>query len=139
MPGSIRSRPEGTSTRYARPGVWLITKAQGVVDWNTFTGRMMYSIIQEGKHQYLLDLSRNVLRGRIAAAKKGGLIIQPAYGYDRVFYDDAGRLARRVPYGEKFNCPQGWTVKLPATAADAEKVQTVRWMMEAFATRVRER
>ena len=37
--------------RYIDPlreaGVWLITKAQGVVDWNTFTGRMMYSIIQE--------------------------------------------------------------------------------------------
>ena len=41
--------------RYIDPlreaGVWLITKAQGVVDWNTFTGRMMYSIVQEGKHQ----------------------------------------------------------------------------------------
>ena len=61
------------------------------------------------------------------------MIVQPAYGYDRVFYDDAGRLARRVPYGEKFNTPKGWTVKLEP-AADAEKVQTVRWMMETFAT-----
>lgn len=113
-------------------GVWLITKAQGVVDWNTFTGRMMYSIIQEGKHQYLLDLSRNVLRGRIASARKGQLIVQPAYGYDRVFYDDAGRLARRVPYGEKFNRPKGWTVKIEPSD-DGEKVATVKWIMQTFA------
>jgi len=123
--------------RYIDPlreaGVWLITKVQGVVDWNTFTGRMMYSITQEGKHQYLLDLSLNVLRGRILAAKKGGLIVQPAYGYDRVFYDEAGRFARRAPYGEKFNTPRGWTVILKAAAA-TEKVETYRWMMETFAT-----
>ena len=114
-------------------GVWLVTKAQGVVDWNTFTGRMMYSIIQEGKHQYLLDLSRNVLRGRIASARKGQLIVQPSYGYDRVFYDEAGRLARRVPYGEKFNRPAGWTVRLEP-AEDAEKITTLKWMMDTFAT-----
>ncbi len=113
-------------------GVWLVTKAQGVVDWNTFTGRMMYSIIQEGKHQYLLDLSRNVLRGRIASARKGQLIVQPAYGYDRAFYDEAGRLARRVPYGEKFNRPRGWTVRIEP-ADDAEKVATVKWLMDTFA------
>jgi DNA invertase Pin-like site-specific DNA recombinase len=113
-------------------GVWLITKAQGVVDWNTFTGRMMYSIIQEGKHQYLLDLSRNVLRGRIASARKGQLIVQPAYGYDRVFYDEAGQVARRVPYGEKFNRPRGWTVAIEPSS-DGEKVATVKWIMETFA------
>jgi DNA invertase Pin-like site-specific DNA recombinase len=113
-------------------GVWLVTKAQGVVDWNTFTGRMMYSIIQEGKHQYLLDLSRNVLRGRIASAKTGQLIVQPSYGYDRVFYDESGNLARRVRYGEKFNKPKGWTVKLEPSE-DSEKVSTVKWMMDFFA------
>ena len=31
-------------------GVWLITVAQGRIDWNDFTGRVMYGIIQEGKH-----------------------------------------------------------------------------------------
>ena len=113
-------------------GVWLITKGQGVVDWNTFTGRMMYSIVQEGKHQYLLDLSRNVLRGRIASARKGQLVIQPAYGYDRVFYDEAGQLARRVPYGEKFNRPPRWTVKLEPSE-DAEKLSTLKWMFDTFA------
>lgn len=113
-------------------GVRLITKAQGVIDWTTFAGRMMYSIIQEGKHQYLLDLSRNVLRGRIASARRGQLIVQPAYGYDRVFYDESGRLARRVPYGEKFNRPRGWVVKLERSS-DREKVSTVKWLMDAFA------
>jgi hypothetical protein len=93
---------------------------------------MMYSIIQEGKHQYLLDLSRNVLRGRIASARRGQLIVQPAYGYDRVFYDEAGQLDRRVPYGEKFNTPPRWSVRLEP-AEDAEKVTTLRWMFDTFA------
>ena len=114
-----------------KAGVWLITKAQGVIDWNTFTGRMMYSIIQEGKHQYLLDLSRNVLRGRIASARKGKLIVQASYGYDRVFYDEQGRLVRRVPYGENFSCPRGWTVKLEP-AEDAQKIETLTWLVDAF-------
>jgi site-specific DNA recombinase len=113
-------------------GVWLITKAQGVVDWNTFTGRMMYSIIQEGKHQYLLDLSRNVLRGRIASARKGQLIVQPAYGYDRVFYDESGKLARRVPYGDKFNKPKGWMVAIVPTE-DGDKLATLLWLFQTFA------
>lgn len=38
-------------------GVWLVTVAQGVIDWNDFTSRMMYAIQQEGKYQYLIDLS----------------------------------------------------------------------------------
>ena len=39
-------------------GVWLVTISQGVIDWNDFSGRMMYGIIQEGKHQFLIDLSK---------------------------------------------------------------------------------
>ena len=49
-------------------GVRLVTVAQGAVDWTTFAGRLIYNVQQEGKHAFLRDLSRNVLRGRIAAA-----------------------------------------------------------------------
>ena len=52
-------------------GVSLVTTDQGVIDWTDFTGRMMYAIQQEGKHQFLRDLSRNVMRGKLAAGFRG--------------------------------------------------------------------
>ena len=71
-------------------GVRLITVAQGLIDWNDFAGRMVYSIQQEAKHQFLRDLARNSLRGLIARVKQG---LWPGgttpYGYE---IDDAGKL-----------------------------------------------
>jgi DNA invertase Pin-like site-specific DNA recombinase len=71
-------------------GVRLITVAQGQIDWNDFAGRLVYSIQQEAKHQFLRDLARNSLRGLIARVKQG---LWPGgtapYGYE---IDDAGRL-----------------------------------------------
>lgn len=62
-------------------GVKLVTVAQGEVDWNTFAGRLIYNVQQEGKHAYLRDLSRNMLRGRIAAAKRGEWLAPAPIGY----------------------------------------------------------
>ncbi len=52
-------------------GVRLETIAQGKIDWNDFAGRLIYLVQQEGKHAYLRDLSRNVARGQLNAAKNG--------------------------------------------------------------------
>ncbi len=52
-------------------GVYLVTVAQGKIDWNDFAGRMLYGIQQEGKHAYLRDLSKNVCRGLRAKAQRG--------------------------------------------------------------------
>ncbi len=49
-------------------GVQLVTVSDGPIDWSDFSGRVIYTIKQEGKHQFLRDLSRNVLRGKLAAA-----------------------------------------------------------------------
>ncbi len=113
-------------------GVRLITAAQGAIDWNDFTGRMMFSIQQEAKHQYLVDLSRNVSRGRIASAKKGQLIGNPPCGYDRVFFDAAGGEVKRVPFGTNFSRPKDWTVQL-SPAEDTEQVEAVVWLFEQYA------
>ncbi len=61
-------------------GVRLVTVAQGPIDWNDFTGRIIYSIQQEGKNAYLRDLSRNVARGSRAKAEAGELVIA-CWGY----------------------------------------------------------
>ncbi|HEY2839554.1 MAG TPA: recombinase family protein [Pirellulales bacterium] len=64
-----------------KAGVHLATIAQGRVDWNDFAGRMIFSIQQEGKHQYLIDLSRNASRGRRDRFLEGKWSGKPAYGY----------------------------------------------------------
>jgi DNA invertase Pin-like site-specific DNA recombinase len=52
-------------------GVQLVTCTDGPVDWNTFAGRMLYGMKQEGKHQYLVDLSNNVTRRMKQLAQEG--------------------------------------------------------------------
>jgi DNA invertase Pin-like site-specific DNA recombinase len=66
-------------------GVSLETIAQGVIDWNDFAGRLTYAVAQEGKHQFLRDLSRNALRGQIARVRQGDGMYGAAapYGYRR--------------------------------------------------------
>jgi DNA invertase Pin-like site-specific DNA recombinase len=66
--------------------VSLETIAQGLVDWENFGGRVIYGVLQEGKHQYLRDISLNILRGLTAKAEEcQGYPGGPApYGYRRV-------------------------------------------------------
>ncbi len=54
-----------------KQGVQLVTCTDGPVDWNSFAGRMLYGMKQEGKHQYLVDLSNNVTRRMQQMAQEG--------------------------------------------------------------------
>lgn len=67
-------------------GVSLETIDGGIVDWSDFAGRITFAVSQEGKHQFLRDLSRNTLRGQVAKAKSGnGYAGGPTpYGYRRI-------------------------------------------------------
>ncbi|MCH7686169.1 MAG: recombinase family protein [Planctomycetes bacterium] len=62
-------------------GVQLVTVSDGPIDWSDFSGRVIYTIKQEGKHQFLRDLSRNVLRGKLAAALRGDWLGKTPFGY----------------------------------------------------------
>lgn len=84
-------------------GVHLATVVQGLVEWNTFAGKLIWSIQQEQKHQYLRDLSRNVARGMGALAQQGkwpgGRV---PYGYtvgeDRCLYPGEPEQVNTVRY-----------------------------------------
>jgi DNA invertase Pin-like site-specific DNA recombinase len=81
-------------------GVSLETIAQGVIDWSDFAGRLTYAVAQEGKHQFLRDLSRNALRGQINRAKQGDGMYggSPSYGYQREStLVGRNRIAKLVP------------------------------------------
>jgi DNA invertase Pin-like site-specific DNA recombinase len=68
---------------FRQAGVCLETIAQGKIDWDDFAGRMIYSIQQEAKHQFLRDLARNSLRGLIKRAKTGVWVAgRPPFGFN---------------------------------------------------------
>jgi site-specific DNA recombinase len=52
-------------------GVKIVTVAKGELDFSTLGAWITASVTQHGKNEYLRDLSRNVLRGRLAKARKG--------------------------------------------------------------------
>ncbi len=113
-------------------GIWLHTVTQGVIDWNSFASRMIYAVQQEGKHQFLLDLSRNVLRGRLASAKRGDMVVKALYGYDRGVFDAFGNLVRRVHHFEKFNKTPDVKVRLLPSTLPGE-VETIQWLFKEYA------
>ena len=62
--------------------VVLITVTDGVIDWSEMSGRIVYQVKQEGKHQYLRDLSNNVTRGMEKLARNGLWVSgKPPLGY----------------------------------------------------------
>jgi site-specific DNA recombinase len=52
-------------------GVYLHTMSQGRINWDDYSGRLMYGIQQEAKHQFVIDIARNTSRGMLARAKQG--------------------------------------------------------------------
>jgi len=113
-------------------GVRLVTITQGEIDWNDFAGRMIYAIQQEGKNQFLISLSNNMLRGRLQIAREGHGVGRAAYGYDRVFFDASGKLVHRVVGREHFRKPKGWKAKIDIST-DKQQVDTLRWMFDQYA------
>ncbi len=64
-------------------GIHLATVTEGVKDWNSYAGRVVYGVMQEGKHQFLQDLAKNVSRGHLANAQKGLWVSgTPPLGYE---------------------------------------------------------
>ena len=85
-------------------GVRIVTVATGELDFSDLGGWLAASVAQHGKAQYLRDLSRNVLRGRVAKARQGKW------------------QGNRVPYG--YQIVNGGDIAL-ATDGSAEIVQRI--------------
>jgi DNA invertase Pin-like site-specific DNA recombinase len=64
-------------------GVMLHTIAQGLIDWSQFESRILYSLAQEGKHAFLRDMSRNVIRGLARHCKDGQWHGHVPIGYEK--------------------------------------------------------
>lgn len=113
-------------------GVKLSTVTQGDIDWTDFAGRMIYAIQQEGKNQFLISLSNNIMRGLLESAREGHGAKVPPFGYDRVFYDEAFKLVHRASAADHFQKPRGWKSKLDISA-NRQEVEAVRWLFDEYA------
>lgn len=116
-----------------RAGVRLITVAQGEIDWESVAGQIIFSVTQMSKNQFLVDLSRNVLRGHLASASRGDWSGAPPMGYDRMYFDETGQPARRVPHGQPFRAPSQWRCRL-VVSENPRDVEIVRFIFAQFTT-----
>jgi site-specific DNA recombinase len=93
----------------------------------------MYGLKQEGKHQFLIDLSRNTARGLMSNAVQGYLCGQAApFGFDRMLLDESGTPRQRVRTGEQTRGARSWKVTL-VPSDDPEKVKIAKWMFSTYA------
>ena len=78
--------------QFSRANVGLVTVDKGPIDWNDFTGWLTYSVNQHSKHDYLVQLSKDVMRGQQEATKNASWLGMPPYGY-RI---EGGNKAKRL-------------------------------------------
>ena len=115
-----------------RADVKLVTMTEGEIDWSSFTGRLIYSVHTEGANQYLVNLARTTLRGKLASVKEGHYVAASApYGYDRMLVDEEGRHQQRLKDAGRLVRPRSWYVTL-VPSDDEQKVETVRWIFESY-------
>jgi site-specific DNA recombinase len=114
-------------------GIRLASVTEGLTDWNSFTGRVIYSLKAEGKHQFLVSLSENVVRGGVNNADRGFVNGgSTPYGLDKMLVDEAGNHRQRVRDGEQFAKPRGWHI-VYVPSDDPEKIRIVRWIFDTYA------
>jgi len=66
-----------------KSGVQIVTVNQGPLNFSDLAGWLTASITQHGKAEYVRDLSRNTLRGKIRGAEAGEWVTCPPLGYLR--------------------------------------------------------
>jgi DNA invertase Pin-like site-specific DNA recombinase len=116
-----------------RAGVRLVTVAEGAINWEDTTGRLIYTIQQEAKNTFLIDYARNATRGRFHGAQKlGSYAGRLPYGYDKLIFDELGNLQRHLTRADRFRKPSNWTARLELSA-DRKSVAAVRAMFRSYA------
>jgi DNA invertase Pin-like site-specific DNA recombinase len=114
-------------------GIGLTTVGQGDFDLDTFAGRIVYQVNQEGKHTFLKDLSNNICRKFQQMASDGFVPSGvAAYGYDRAYIDAAGNEVMRVGRTEESPVKsRKLTVRL--VPGDPDEMRWIKWMFHTYA------
>ena len=86
---------------FRQAGVIVDSVTEGTIDRESFEGRIAHVVRHEGRHNFLRDLAKNSLRGRLNSALKGRLAGHAApYGFDRMVMDEAGNQVTRIKNGD---------------------------------------
>jgi site-specific DNA recombinase len=120
---------------FREAGVWRLFTFSEDIDFRQDAQRVFFHMKQDmSNNRFLVDLSRNVTRGKLAAYGKkrwnGGAA---PYGFDRMLMDQKDqpvkRITRKAPLGFK---ERGWYVRL--TPSEGEPAEIVRWLYREFVT-----
>ncbi len=118
--------------RLREAGIRIVTCSDGVIDLDSFEGRVVHTVRQEGRHAFLKDLSRKVVRGQVHNALQGNSNGgNPKYGMDRVLVDPTGKIVRRLSPGETVRMPGHRVKHVPST--DKARVAAVKFMFQRYA------
>jgi len=69
---------------FAKEGVQFVTVDRGLIDMEELGGSVVFTVNQHAKHQYLVDLSKDVTRGLKEAVDAGSWVGAVPYGYSVV-------------------------------------------------------
>lgn len=120
--------------QFRQAGTHRILTASRWFDWRVEQDRVLFNLQQDmTEHRYLLDLSKNIARGKLARAQTGRFAGGGTpYGFDRMILNERGEPVRRVRRTEKFHKPKQWdSVLVPSE--NVEEVETVRWLYRQYA------
>ena len=105
-------------------GVHLETVKEGVIDWESFAGRLTDTVLSEANHLHSLNISKDSLRGRESRLKAGqwphGSI---PYGYDRLYFNGSETVI--IPRKKLYRKQPGWKLRLAANTQEAEVVKRI--------------
>lgn len=112
-------------------GVWLETTKGEKIDWGTSMGRVLDAVKSEADHEYSLNISRNVVRGRRAILALGYMATAVPYGYDRQYYENSeARMV--IPRRQVFSKPRNWHLK---PIPNEREARIVKWLYHEWFTK----
>ncbi|APZ90538.1 recombinase family protein [Fuerstiella marisgermanici] len=115
-------------------GICVDSVTEGLIDRDSFEGRITHTVRQEGRHSYIRDLAKNSLRGRVNSALQGHIAGQSApYGFDRMVVDGQGNHILRMKNGDPKPTRGGDTYITLVPSDDPEVVATLRYIFEEYA------
>lgn len=115
-------------------GIRVDSVTEGLIDRDSFEGRITHTVRQEGRHSYIRDLAKNSLRGRVNAAVRGHIAGQSApYGFDRMIVDADGNHILRLKNGDPKPTRAGGTHVTLVPSDDPEVLQTLQFIFEEYA------
>lgn len=119
-------------SRLSRAGVQVWARLEDrCINADSLEDQILTVVHTETAAKESRDKGYRVLTGKLAGIRAGRVMSGPAYGFDRLVFDADGKQVARVPYGQKFTCPRGWSINF-APSLDTAAIDLVRSIFKAY-------